>query len=134
TRVCAAVGEIVRRQVTAGVDLVSDGEQGKVGYSNYVRHRLTGLRRTRPPASDAPSLGRARPDWADFPEAAKREPRSNVSRPSCTGPIEWKDREAVGWDIANFQGALAGSGATEGFMTAASPGVIAHFLRNEHYP
>jgi 5-methyltetrahydropteroyltriglutamate--homocysteine methyltransferase len=126
TRVRAAVGEIVRKQVTAGVDVVSDGEQGKVGYSTYVRHRLTGF--------DGTSLVRARPDWADFPEAAKREPRSTVSRPSCTGPIEWKDRDAVGRDIANLQAALAGAGASDGFMTAASPGVIAHFLRNEHYP
>ena len=125
-RVRAAVGDIVRKQVAVGVDLVSDGEQGKVGYSTYVRHRLTGF--------DGTSLVRARPDWADFPEASKREPRSTVSRPSCTGPIDWKDRGAVGRDLANLQAALAGSGATEGFMTAASPGVIAHFLRNEHYP
>ena len=125
-RVRTAVADIVRKQVAVGVDVVSDGEQGKVGYSTYVRHRLTGF--------DGTSLVRARPDWADFPEAAKREPRSTVARPSCTGPIDWKDRDAVGRDIATFQAALGGAGATEGFMTAASPGVIAHFLRNEHYP
>ena len=43
TRVRTAVAEVVRNQVECGVDLVSDGEQGKVGYSTYVRHRLTGF-------------------------------------------------------------------------------------------
>ena len=38
-----AVGDIVRQQMDAGVDIVNDGEQGKVGYSTYVRHRLTGF-------------------------------------------------------------------------------------------
>src|SRR4029450_10598118 len=114
------------RQVAVGVDVVNDGEQGKVGYSTYVRHRLTGF--------DGTSVVRGRPDWAHFPEAAKREPRSTVSRPSCTGPIDWRDRGAVDADIANLRAGLAGVAPTEVFMTAASPGVIAHFLRNEHYP
>ena len=32
-RVRRAVGDIVRQQLEAGVDIVNDGEQGKVGYS-----------------------------------------------------------------------------------------------------
>ena len=38
-----AVAEVVKRQVATGVDVVSDGEQGKPGFANYVRDRLTGL-------------------------------------------------------------------------------------------
>jgi 5-methyltetrahydropteroyltriglutamate--homocysteine methyltransferase len=125
-RVREAVAEIVRKQVAVGVDVVNDGEQSKVGYSTYVRHRLTGF--------DGTSVVRGRPDWADFPEAAKREQRSTVSRPSCTGPIDWRDRGAVDADIANLRAGLAGGAPTEVFMTAASPGVIAHFLPNDHYP
>jgi 5-methyltetrahydropteroyltriglutamate--homocysteine methyltransferase len=127
TRVRRAVADIVRQQVDAGVDIVNDGEQGKVGYSTYVRHRLTGF--------DGQSTVASRADWADFPEAAARsERRTTISRPACNGPIEWKDRSAVQTDIANFKAALEGVRPTEAFMTAASPGVIAHFLRNEHYP
>jgi 5-methyltetrahydropteroyltriglutamate--homocysteine methyltransferase len=126
-RVRAAVAEVVRKQIDAGVDVVSDGEQGKVGYSTYVRHRLTGFGGT--------AAVPLRADWADFPEAAARgERRSTVSRPSCNGPIAWKDRTAVQKDIDNLRGAVAGVQPAEAFMTAASPGVIAHFLRNEHYP
>jgi 5-methyltetrahydropteroyltriglutamate--homocysteine methyltransferase len=126
-RVRVAVADVVRQQVEAGVDVVNDGEQGKVGYSTYVRHRLTGF--------GGRSVLPARSDWADFPKAAARaERRSTVARPTCDGPIEWRDRDAVRKDLANLRAALAGTAATEAFMTAASPGVIAHFLRNEHYP
>ena len=126
-RVRRAVADVVRQQLDAGVDVVSDGEQGKVGYSTYVRHRLTGF--------GGESAGRPRADWADFPEAAARgERRSTVSRPACNGPIDWKDRTAVEKDVANLRAAVDGGQPAEAFMTAASPGVIAHFLPNQHYP
>ena len=127
TRVRRAVGDIVRQQLEAGVDIVNDGEQGKVGYSTYVRHRLTGF--------DGQAAVPLRADWADFPEAAARgEKRSTIMRPACSGPIDWKDRNAVEKDVANFKAALASAKPADAFMTAASPGVIAHFLKNEHYP
>ena len=127
TRVRSAVGDIVRQQLEAGVDIVNDGEQGKVGYSTYVRHRLTGF--------DGQAAVPVRADWADFPVAAARgERRSTIMRPACSGPIDWKDRTAVQKDVANFKAALASAKPADAFMTAASPGVIAHFLKNEHYP
>ena len=126
-RVRSAVAEIVRKQVYAGVDVVSDGEQGKVGYSTYVRHRLTGF--------GGESSVTIRSDWADFPEATARMRQSpGVSRPACDGPIEWKDREAAQVDIANLKAAVEGVITEDVFMTAASPGVIAHFLPNQYYP
>src|SRR3989442_11934698 len=126
-RVRRAVGDIVRQQVDAGVDVVNDGEQGKVGYSTYVRHRLTGF--------GGQAAVPTRADWSDFPEAAaKSERRSTIMRRSCTGPIDWRDRTAVQKDVANLTAAVSSAKPTEAFMTAASPGVIAHFLKNEHYP
>ena len=126
-RVRRAVGDIVRQQLEAGVDIANDGEQGKVGYSTYVRHRLTGF--------DGQAAVPVRADWADFPEAAARgERRSTIMRPACNGPIDWKDRTAVQKDVTNFKAALASAKPVDAFMTAASPGVIAHFLKNDHYP
>src|SRR5262249_7891847 len=126
-RVRRAVTDVVRQQVTTGVDVVNDGEQGKVGYSTYVRHRLTGF------GGQAAVPRRA--DWADFPEAAARsEQRSTISRPACNGPIEWKDRTTVPKDVPNFPRAVKQAQPADAFMTAASPGVIAHFLRNDYYP
>jgi 5-methyltetrahydropteroyltriglutamate--homocysteine methyltransferase len=126
-RVRHAVAEVVRKQVEVGVDIINDGEQSKVGYSTYVRHRLTGF--------EGSSSMPVRADWADFPEAAARVGRSStVIRPACNGPIAWKDKTALQQDIANLKAALSEAQPTEVFMTAASPGVIAHFLRNEYYP
>jgi len=128
-RVQRAVTEIVRQQVDAGVDIVNDGEQGKVGYSTYVKHRLTGF--------GGQSRVPMRADWEDFPEAAERQGmgrQSTIARPACNGSIGWQDREAVQKDIAHLKAALSGVQPAEAFMTAASPGVIAHFLRNEYYP
>ena len=127
SRVRSAVADVVKQQAQAGVDIVNDGEQGKVGYSTYVRQRLTGF--------GGQSTVRGRSDWADFPEAAARaERRAPVARPACNGPVGWKDRAAVETDTANLRAALAAVRVTEAFMTAASPGVIAHFLPNQYYP
>src|ERR687888_1024265 len=105
-RVQRAVAEIVRAQVDAGVDIVNDGEQGKVGYSTYVRHRLTGF--------GGQSQGALRADWADFPKAAARgERRSTVARPACNGPIDWNDRTAVQKDIANLRAAVEAARPTD---------------------
>ena len=124
-RAHSAVAEIVARQVGSRVDVVSDGEQSKVGYSTYIMDRLTGFE-----GKLVPSL---RVDWLDFPQAAAR--RSLIGhRPSCNGPIEWKDMKAVQRDIFNFKEALIGVAHEEAFMTAASPGVIAHFFENDYFP
>ena len=42
-RVKKAVGDVVRRQAEAGIDVASDGEQGRVGFIPYVNERLTGI-------------------------------------------------------------------------------------------
>jgi 5-methyltetrahydropteroyltriglutamate--homocysteine methyltransferase len=126
-----AVAEAVRRQVAAGVDLVSDGEMSKISYATYIRHRLTGFTPGEVP--------RATPwDLDDFPEyrdrlaAAGGTPK--YQRPVCTGPIAVKDLAPLEGDLARLRAALDGAGATGAFMNAASPGVIAVFQPNEYYP
>jgi 5-methyltetrahydropteroyltriglutamate--homocysteine methyltransferase len=126
----AAVTGVVRRQVEAGLDVINDGEQGKPGYATYVKDRVTGFG----------GQSRVTTVWAesrDFPEYVERRAgntRSSFPRPYCDGPIAWKDFAAVQRDVDTLRGALAGAGAAEGFMTAASPGVVSIFLANEHYP
>ena len=125
------VSEVVARQQRMGVDVVNDGEQGRSQYATYVKERLTGFEGER--------LVRARPrlDDADFPDFAATQTHMssrNMPQPACTGPIGWKDWPAVLQDIENLKAASADSGVAEVFMTAASPGVIANFLPNEHYP
>ena len=130
TGVEEGVADVVAKQVATGIDVINDGEQGRVQYATYVKDRLTGF--------DGEQVLRARPrlDMLDFPEFAAQSGVSSsatIPWPACTGPIAWKDKDAVQRDIQRLQNATKDAKAEEVFMTAASPGVIANFLHNEHY-
>lgn len=125
-----ATAEVVARQVEAGVAIPSDGETSKISYATYIRHRLTGF--------EIGEVPRATPkDLDDFPEFKERLVKMGASpryhRPICCGPIAVRDLEPLEKDIANLKAALAAHGVAEGFMNAASPGVIAVFQPNRHY-
>ncbi len=128
-RVTDAVAEIVQKQAASGVDVVNDGEMGKVGYSTYVTERVTGFSEQSRPS---PLQVEAR----DFPEFYEtRGPAvATIKRPVCIGPITWQGDAHVQRDIANLKAALQGVEVAEAFMTAASPGVVWQFLENDHYP
>ena len=129
TRVRAAVAEVVRKQIDAGIDIVNDGEASKPSYSTYVKDRLTGFN------GEADVMAIA--DLADYPEFGERFARQGVletlKRPACTAPITYKDLDAVNRDIADLKAAVAETKPTEAFLTAASPGVISIFLGNHYY-
>ena len=129
-----AVVGAVRRQVELGLGVVGDGEQSKPSYATYVKDRLSGFDGSTQSRDGLPS------DLADFPGFNPVRNTDTVERPTCTGPIAWKDWDAVARDITNFKDALARTDALaqadtgEAFLTAASPGVITRFLANEYYP
>jgi 5-methyltetrahydropteroyltriglutamate--homocysteine methyltransferase len=126
----AAVAQVVRRQVEAGIDVVSDGETSKISYATYVKDRYTGF------AGDSPRNAPA--DLKLFPSFMERIARAGgtpqYSRPQCVGEVRPKGQGELGKDIANLKAAMAAQGAARGFMNAASPGVISLFLQNAHYP
>lgn len=125
-----AVVAIVRRQAEAGVDVINDGEMSKPGYSTYVADRLTGF------AGHEPAKPRLDTrEHPNFMAAYERMTGANVARRAvCVGPIEVRDREPLAADIANLKAALAQVQAVEGFMTAASPGLVPVFQTNRYYP
>jgi len=125
-----AVLAIVRRQAATGVDIVNDGEMSKPGYSTYVADRLSGF------AGHEPAKPRLDTrDHPSFMAAYERMTGANVARRSvCVGPIAVRDREPLNQDIANLRDALAQVSVAEGFMTAASPGLVPVFQNNRHYP
>jgi 5-methyltetrahydropteroyltriglutamate--homocysteine methyltransferase len=129
-RTRVAVAEIVRKQADAGVDVIDDGELSKPSYATYVKDRLAGFGGTSQPLQYR--------DLVDFPELARRvfgDPgRSRRRTPACTGPIAVRDPHAAETDARNLTAALASVPVSEGFLTAASPGVISLFFRNDHYP
>ncbi|MFN0302938.1 MAG: cobalamin-independent methionine synthase II family protein [Burkholderiales bacterium] len=125
-----AVAEVVKRQVAIGIDQVSDGEVSKVGYSTYIQDRLNGFGGH---TDRKPSL-----DLKDYPDFRKRMALltgpQEFRRASCIGPISIKDRAPLELDLKHFSEALKSANASEGFMTAASPGVVSAFQPNTYYP
>ncbi|HTZ36660.1 MAG TPA: cobalamin-independent methionine synthase II family protein [Stellaceae bacterium] len=141
-QVGSAVAEAVRRQAEAGIDIVADGEMGRVGFIPYVNERLTGIE---------PSPGEPANYWSEsreykaFPEFyawAQGQPgaagKAGRTRWLCTGPVAYKGQAALAADIANLKEAIRGlpegQGVVEAFMPAVSPGNLVNWNRNLHYP
>src|SRR3984893_4659065 len=129
-RVASAVEEVVRKQAEAGVDVVNDGEMSKPSYATYIKDRLSGFGGT--------GNTFVYQDLSEFPNLAKRvfgDPgRSRRKTPACNAAIAVRDPAAAQTDVDNLQAALAAVTRPAAFMSAASPGVISLFFRNEHYP
>lgn len=129
-RVASAVDELVRKQVESGVDIVNDGEMSKPSYATYIKDRLAGFGGT--------GNTFVYQDLAGFPNLAKRvfgDPgRSRRKTPACNAAIGVRDPGAAQADVDHLQAALAGVKVQDAFLTAASPGVVSLFFRNEHYP
>ena len=126
----SAVSETVRRQVEAGVDIVSDGETSKISYATYVKDRYTGF--------DGDSPRNAPADLKQFPTFLQRLADDGgtptYARPMCVGEVKSKGQGELEKDIANLKSAMEEHGVERGFMNAASPGVISLFLQNDFYP
>jgi 5-methyltetrahydropteroyltriglutamate--homocysteine methyltransferase len=153
----AAVAEVVDQQVTAGVDVVNDGEISKRGlFIGYVRDRMAGFegRRFPPGAYTPPDAGVQGRDRRDFPGffaaglggfqfgAAVTPPTAGGEQPQpsgtiayfCTGPLAYTGHERAQADISRLEAAVAGREGAEAFLPAITPGTIEHWLHNEYYP
>jgi 5-methyltetrahydropteroyltriglutamate--homocysteine methyltransferase len=134
-RTRSAVAEVVRKQIESGIDVVTDGEQGKPGFFAYARERLTGFEPKSPPRG-------AWKQWAAemdaFPEYYEQyfsrrmmggsiAPRTPLV---CTGPIRYRGLEPLQKDIANLKAALGGLKVEEAFMPAVAPSGVG---ANEYY-
>ena len=129
-RIRRAVNEVVVKQAQAGIDVANDGEMSKPSYATYIKDRLQGFGGESHPLQYQ--------DLVEFPELARRvfgDPgRSRRKTPGCNGPIRLRDAKAAATDVDNLTAALAAERSVEGFMTAASPGIISLFFHNGHYP
>ena len=128
-RVRTAVADVVGKQAKAGVDLINDGELSKPSYATYIKDRLNGFGGT--------GNTFVYQDLAEFPRLAQRvfgDPgRSRRKTPACNAPISVRDAAAARADADNLKAALAQVTAAGGFLSAASPGVVSLFFRNDHY-
>jgi 5-methyltetrahydropteroyltriglutamate--homocysteine methyltransferase len=129
-RVAAAIDEIVRKQVEAGVTIINDGEMSKPSYATYVKDRLSGF-------AGESVQSYFFEDLVDFPRSAEavagNPGRRKRSAPACTGPIEVVDRTAAVKDMVELSAAAKKHSHSEIFTSAASPGVVSVFFGNDFY-
>jgi 5-methyltetrahydropteroyltriglutamate--homocysteine methyltransferase len=137
-RVKSAVGDVVRRQAEAGIDVVADGEQGRVGFIPYVNERLAGIEPS--PKVEAANYWALSREYVAFPAfyawATSQPGAAGIAgrtRWVCSGPVSYKGHAALQRDIDNLKSALAGQSHVEAFMPAVSPSNLANWNRNEHY-
>lgn len=139
----ASVAEVVRQQAETGIDIVSDGEFGKTGWTAYLLKRLDGLQpRQRvagdPDPVDPRTAGRGQEKFKPFYEAYNPIQQYDWSGPEffqqtdllghnkmssmveCVGPLSYDDSE-VKRDIANFTAALETVDVAAGFLPVAAP-------------
>jgi 5-methyltetrahydropteroyltriglutamate--homocysteine methyltransferase len=127
-----AVRELVEAQLNAGVDVVSDGEAAKPSFTGYVRYRLDGLdgASTFPEFHDLNEfLGIQGLNSPEMAEAVK-----NAALPRAVGPLRYVGQAELREDIETFTQTIEQLDVTEAFMAAASPGMLAFHIENDHYP
>jgi 5-methyltetrahydropteroyltriglutamate--homocysteine methyltransferase len=125
-----AVIEVVARQAATGIDVVSDGEMSKISYATYIKDRISGF--------DGDSPRQPPQDLEAFPSFLERQARSGGTptyrRPCCVGEVRSVNLGPLETDLRNLRDAVAAHPPVEAFMNSASPGVIALFQPNRHYP
>jgi 5-methyltetrahydropteroyltriglutamate--homocysteine methyltransferase len=124
----SAVDQVVAKQREAGIDVISDGEMSKTGFSTYVNDRFAGFGGRSEFQSD---------DVAPFPNLAMRlfatPSMAHLIFENCVGPVELADKQAVHRDIERFQAALGDADPLGAFMGAISPWQIAFNYPDQYY-
>jgi 5-methyltetrahydropteroyltriglutamate--homocysteine methyltransferase len=129
----AAVADVVRKQADAGLDVVSDGEQGKVNFITYVVERLTGFEAEPGESRMAPSWKRELEMFPDYYQQYFKKYSAAVAPMRtmiCRGPVNYRGQAAVQQDIANLKAGLEQVQVEDAFMPATSP---RGFGGNEYY-
>ncbi|HXU91581.1 MAG TPA: cobalamin-independent methionine synthase II family protein [Methylomirabilota bacterium] len=127
----AAVRHAVARQLQAGIDIINDGEQPRVGFSTYPAKRMRGFggQSKRPLSRDLLE----HPDYA----ARLARQRAGAARiadaPQAVAEVAYTDLGEAVAECDLFQHAVDAGKYTEAFMTAASPGVIATIMLDAYY-
>lgn len=124
--VAEATAAVIAAQVEAGIDIGNDGEQARESFVTYVQHRMSGFGGTSRRAQKRDLL-----DHLDYMELiAKRRGQVNLmAAPAAVSEVTYRGQAEVEAECD----LVAGAPFAETFMTAASPGIVASVMQNQHY-
>ena len=133
------IADVIRKQVEAGIDVISDGELTKFGFGSlaYYGRRLNGLGKRPLKPGEAPYMAletNERREFAEFYKELQFLPAPSA-RAICTGPITYIGQEEIKRDLELFRSSLAQTNAKveDAFMCVLAPGWLEHFFYNEYY-
>ncbi|HLW94829.1 MAG TPA: cobalamin-independent methionine synthase II family protein [Solirubrobacteraceae bacterium] len=133
------VREVVARQKQAGIDIVSDGEFGKIGWNFYVYERLGGIELRPLEAETFGELPISATDWQRFADfyadyfAKEQDFKTPAGVFAAVEEIRYTGQEAIERDIANLKAAMAAEGVQDGFLPVVAPASCFPRLIDEHY-
>src|SRR5215469_1563814 len=127
------VSHVLEKQAEAGIDIINDGEQGRVGFQTYVTQRMSGF--------GGVSKRRYGKEFIEYPQFTKRmmERLGKISKvfdaPQATADIKYRDTALINAEIERLTrlSAAVKPRVTEFFMNAPSPGIVATTMLNAHY-
>jgi len=130
-----STGRVVRRQLESGIDVGNNGEQPRESFFTYVQHRLTGYagEADRPIPRDITQF----PTFLELKLPDYSRTMVNLVRPpKAVGEVRHATLAPLQEECAGYERVLARQERpfVESFMTAASPGIVAAAMLNEHYP
>jgi 5-methyltetrahydropteroyltriglutamate--homocysteine methyltransferase len=134
-----AVVSVVGKQAELGIDVVDDGELGKVGFITYINERLGGfepLKTERKSTWDDTKEARAFPE---FYEPISRAVASSKSSPPgfghlvCVGPITYTGQTSLARDLARLRDATKKFNVAEAFVPSISPATVEYWQKNQYY-
>jgi 5-methyltetrahydropteroyltriglutamate--homocysteine methyltransferase len=132
-----SVGDVVREQAQAGIDVVSDGEFGKsISWAQYALERLSGFERRpiRQEAANPFKRGADRTRFSEFyAELDTKEAVSTTTEAICVGPIKYTGQAELQRDIDNLKAALKTVKVEEAFLPVAAPASVIPDRKNEYY-
>jgi 5-methyltetrahydropteroyltriglutamate--homocysteine methyltransferase len=138
-----SVADVVKKQVEAGVDIVSDGEYGKsISWSRYILDRIGGFeeRHDQTPGFRSAVAGKDRRDFAEFYEEYEGAygfvgmgKTFKTGTWVVTGPIKYTGQALIQRDIEDVKRAVAGSGAIDAFLPLVAPASVVPQSVDEYY-
>jgi 5-methyltetrahydropteroyltriglutamate--homocysteine methyltransferase len=130
-----AVADVVARQRSAGLDVISDGEQTKTGFFAYIGERLSGFE----PRPGRDPLAGFRAEIDSFPEYYEQylagAMTGGMAAPAiplaCTGPVSYTGHERLARDLELLRAAAGDADPDQVFACAVAPSGVGG---NEYYP
>jgi 5-methyltetrahydropteroyltriglutamate--homocysteine methyltransferase len=127
------VEQVVEEQIAAGIDVINDGEQPRVGFQTYVAMRMRGFggASSRPAFTDFVRY----PDYAQLWQSRGWVTSKVFDAPQAVAEVEYHDLTEARAECDMFsRTSEARTGRyRERFMTAASPGIVTTTMLNAYY-